>query len=405
MIMRECIIVRYGEISLKGGNRSAFERRLVHNIRDHLWEFPALKVVRQSGRIVIEVDDANADDVLSRVANVFGVYSVSRAVIVQQNLDDMTQAAIALLRTRRESLLQEVAQVGGLTFKIAAKRADKMFELSTPQLNEELGARILEQYEGTKVDVHEPLAIVYVEVREDGAYIYLDKQSAVGGMPVGSAGRVGLLLSGGIDSPVAGWLSLKRGVELEAIHFHSYPFTSERALQKVETLAGILANWGGSVRLHTVGFTEVQSEIRKHCPDSLSVTVMRRMMLRIAEGIALSREWQALVTGESLGQVASQTLESIRTINDVTRMPILRPLISEDKVDIIRRARQIGTYETSILPYEDCCTVFLPKRPRTRPTIAEAEQAEETLDVDELVNKAVLNTEMKTFLANRGLNS
>lgn len=402
---KECIIVRYGEISLKGGNRSDFERRLVTNIRQQLSSFPNLKVVRQSGRILIDAPETSADVVASLVANVFGVYSVSRAVIVPQNLDEITEVAVALLNQRQVEIRDEMSEADGFTFKVETKRPDKMFPLTTPQLNEELGGRILAACQGTTVDVHKPMVVVYVEVREDGAYVYLDKQPAVGGMPVGSAGRVGLLLSGGIDSPVAGWLSLKRGVELEAIHFHSYPFTSERALQKVETLAGILADWGGTVRLHTVHFTEIQSEIRKNCPESLSVTVMRRMMLRIAEGIAKTREWQALVTGESLGQVASQTLESIRAINDVTRMPILRPLISEDKVDIIRKARQIGTYETSILPYEDCCTVFLPKRPRTRPTVAEADKAEEALDVNNLVEQAVLKTEMKTFLASRGLNS
>lgn len=396
----ECVVVRYGEISLKGKNRSEFEQVLVHNVKAAVAQWPEVTVHRLGGRLQLDLNNAPSAPICAAVKRVFGVFSVSHAVLLPADLDVITEAALRLLRTwpNADGSVGQPA-----TFKVESRRADKRFALTSPQLSEELGARLLAGLPGLHVDVHHPVATVFVDIREEGAYVYGQKEAAVGGMPVRSAGRVGLLLSGGIDSPVAGWLSLKRGVDLEAIHFHSYPFTSERALQKVQTLTQLLANWGGRVTLHTVGFTEVQSAIRKHCPESLSITVMRRMMLRIATAIAEQRRWLALVTGESLGQVASQTLESIQVINDVTRLPILRPLISEDKVDIIQLARKIGTYETSILPYEDCCTIFVPKHPRTRPTLVEAEAAERALDVPALVEQAVAQTTRQTFHAIDGL--
>ena len=389
--MIEQMIIRYGEISLKGKNRSEFEQRLLNNLRRAVADMPSVRLHKAGGRILADVGGADLEVVERRLASVFGVVSLSPVEVCPLTLEDMALAAVSILNSEHEGRKA--------TFKIEVKRTNKRFPLNSLEVAAEVGGRVLDALDNLTVDVHHPDSTIFVEVRDDGGYVYGTKLPAVGGLPVGSAGRVGLLLSGGIDSPVAGWLSLKRGVELEAIHFHSFPFTSQRALDKVETLAQILANWAGRVRLHTVYFTDVQTEIRKHCPESLGITIMRRMMVRIAEQIARERKLLSLVTGESLGQVASQTLESIRTINAVTNLPILRPLITEDKVDIMKRARQIGTYETSILPYEDCCTIFVPKSPRTRPRVEEAEEAEANLDVPTLVKEAVRRTTQKTFVA------
>lgn len=248
-----------------------------------------------------------------------------------------------------------------------------------------------------RVDLNQPTVEVQIEIRQEGAFLFADAIPGAGGLPVGSSGKAVLLLSGGIDSPVAGWLTMKRGVRLEAVHFHSYPFTSEQSRKKVEDLVQILTAYGGKIRLHVVPFTEIQTEIHKSCPESLGITIMRRMMLRIAERLAYRFKALAIATGESIGQVASQTLESMLTINQVTRLPVLRPLVAYDKQEIIALAKRIGTYETSILPYEDCCTIFTPKAPKTRPRPEMAEQAEKHLAVDELVQRAVENTESVWF--------
>jgi thiamine biosynthesis protein ThiI len=277
---------------------------------------------------------------------------------------------------------------------VNSKRANKKFPIRSQEMNHRLGGFILGNVPGLKVDVHNPDLTLHVEVRSKYSYIYGNDIPGPGGLPVGASGRVLLLLSGGIDSPVAGYLALKRGVELHAIHFHSYPFTSERAKQKVIDLAQILTRYGGNIRLHIVPFTEIQTEINKHCYDSYSITIMRRIMLRISEAVAKKHRALALVTGESLGQVASQTLESMNTINEVTNMPILRPVIGMDKQEIMTIAKRIGTYETSILPYEDCCTVFLPKAPKTRPDKKVAAREEAKLDLERLVNEAVEGTEV-----------
>ncbi|CAM3828476.1 tRNA uracil 4-sulfurtransferase ThiI [Alicyclobacillus pomorum] len=393
--MTQHIIVRYGEISLKGKNRAEFERILVRNMKQKLAGCKGVRIHHTGGRMMVESDETQVSNVLSRLQNVFGIVSLSPAKVTGLDVDQMSTAVV-------DTLSDAVKVDHARTFKIEVRRANKRFPMQSLELARVLGGRALQAVSDITVDVHHPDITVFVEVRDQEAMVYGTKVPAVGGMPVGSAGRVGLLLSGGIDSPVAGWLAMKRGAEVEAIHFHSYPFTSERALQKVEDLAQILADWGGRVHMHTVHFTDVQTEIRKHCPDSLGITIMRRMMLRIAEEIGRRRKLLALVTGESLGQVASQTLESMHVINAVTRWPVLRPLVAEDKVDIMRRARQIGTYETSILPYEDCCTLFVPKNPATRPKLAEVEEAERALAVERLVAEAVERTEMKTFTARNG---
>ncbi|RIV28199.1 tRNA 4-thiouridine(8) synthase ThiI [Alicyclobacillaceae bacterium I2511] len=399
--MIEHVLARYGEISLKGKNRSEFERILLHNMRAVLGSWPQVKLERSGGRVMVTLHGAPWRAVAERLARVFGVVSLSPIEVAPLSLQGITAAAAeVLLREQGKSLTTEGLQtLPLLSFKIEVRRPNKNFPMTSPEIAATIGGSLLESVPGLQVNVHTPQVIVYVEVRHREAFVYGEKVRAVGGLPVGSAGTVGLLLSGGIDSPVAGWMSLKRGVTLECIHFQSYPFTSERALQKVESLSQLLANWGGRVRLHTVYFTEVQIDIHKYCPDALEITVMRRMMLRIAQEIARRSNWLALVTGDSLGQVASQTLESLYAINAVTSLPVLRPLIAEDKVDIMAKARMIGSYETSILPYEDCCTVFTPKNPRTRPTLAETERAESELDISRLVAEAVERTTVKTFLA------
>ena len=385
------LIARYGEISLKGKNRSQFERALERNMHRVLQGIDAT-LVHSGGRLVVSVADGKVEEAVERLKNVFGVVSLSPVRLAELTVESIEDAVVDLLG-------QEFVRLPNATFKIEVRRANKRFPLQSPELAKVLGGSALLRIPALKVDVHTPDITVYVEVRDREALVFGSKVPAVGGMPVGTAGRIGLLLSGGIDSPVAGWLSLKRGVELEAIYFHSPPYTSDRALQKVEDLARVLARWGGRVRLHVVHFTDVQVAIRKDCPDALGITIMRRMMLRIAEAVAHKRNWLALATGESLGQVASQTLESMRVINAVTNMPVLRPLIAEDKVDIIRRARQIGTYDISILPYEDCCTLFVSSRPRTRPRFEETEFAESKLDVPTLVAEAVARTTMNTYEA------
>lgn len=392
------IIARYGEISLKGQNRSEFEKVLVQNMRRAVSPWPGVHVARGQGRIVIETGDHPVDPVLTALSRVFGIVSLSPVRSAGLSEEAIGAEAVALVQEALAS-----GEMPRRTFKVEVRRANKRFPIPSPELARRLGGVILKSVPGLHVDVHHPDLTVNVEVRDVEAFVYGRTVPGLGGLPVGVSGKVGLLLSGGIDSPVAGWLAMKRGAQVEAIHFHSYPFTSERALQKVESLAQVLADWGGRVVLHVVHFTEVQTEIRKHCPEPLTITIMRRMMMRIATDIARQRGLLAIVTGESLGQVASQTLESMYTIGSVTRLPILRPLVAEDKVDIIRRARQIGTYDISILPYEDCCTVFVPKNPRTRPKPDEAEAAETHLDVEALTASAVKRTEMKVFHARRGV--
>lgn len=386
--MYSMLIARYGEISIKGKNRSDFEKKLVENMQRAVKGLGDIKIVRSGGRVVVRLNGADYRPVLDKLRWVPGIVSLSPVITTPQDLEQIKDAAVRLLR-------QVVRKP--VTFKVEARRADKTFPLTSPELTHALGRHILRNIPLLKVDVHHPELTFTCEIRPEETYLYVESVPGPGGLPVGSSGRALLLLSGGIDSPVAGWMAMKRGVEIEAVHFHSFPFTSDRARKKVEDLAGILAGYGGRVRLHVVHFTEIQKAIRQHCPEELSITVMRRFMLRIADRLAHRRKIPALVTGESLGQVASQTLESMYAINHVTRIPILRPLIATDKVEIIRIAKELGTYETSILPYEDCCTIFMPKSPRTRPRLEEAERAERNLDIEGLVAEALEKTETVTF--------
>ncbi|MCS1350538.1 tRNA uracil 4-sulfurtransferase ThiI [Mechercharimyces sp. CAU 1602] len=380
----DCILVRYGELALKGNNRREFENRLLRNIRQKLKAFYKVKVTKTQGRIFVELGGEEAEPVMEGLQDVFGIVGFSPAMRVPLEYDDICRAAVQIV---------ENSTPRARTFKVIAKRGNKQFPIRSQELNRQVGGHLLQELNDLEVDVHQPELKVHVEVREEAAYVYGNDRPGLGGLPVGSSGRVMLLLSGGIDSPVAGYLALKRGAELHAVHFHSYPFTSERARKKVEDLAELLTRFGGKIHLHVVPFTEAQTAINQNCLEAYSITVMRRIMFRISERLAEKHGALALVTGESLGQVASQTLESMRTIGHVVQLPVLRPLIGMDKQEIMQLSKRMGTYETSILPYEDCCTVFLPKAPKTRPSLKDTERTESRLDVEALVTAAVEGTE------------
>ncbi len=380
--MEQLLLVRYGEIGLKGRNRHVFEERLADNMRAALGDVVGAKVSREYGRVFVRLpDEAALEEATARLQRVFGIVAVNPALRVPLELEAIQQAAAALVRADGDPRR---------TFRVSARRAYKQFPHTSQELNQLVGAYVLRSVPNLSARMTEPDVTVTVEVREHAAYVYVDQVDGPGGLPVGASSRALLLLSGGIDSPVAGWMAMKRGIDLHAIHFHSPPFTSERSKQKVIDLCETLSRWNpGPVPLHVVHFTEVQKEIHRHVPQELGMTVMRRFMFRIAERLAARVEAVALVTGESVGQVASQTLESMAAINAVTTMPVLRPLVGFDKHEIIERAQRIETYDISILPYEDCCTIFVPERPATRPSIAAAEAAERTLDVDGLVARAL----------------
>ncbi|NLZ39630.1 MAG: tRNA 4-thiouridine(8) synthase ThiI [Firmicutes bacterium] len=382
--MKALYLVRYGEIGLKGKNRKQFENQLTANIRRALQDVAECQVEQRHARNFVTVLDGDPAAVEARLQQVFGIVSISPAAVAELDLEKIKEVAAAEF--------SKVARAG-LRFKVETKRANKQFPLPSPEVSAKVGAYLLRNFPGIIVDVHEPDAVLDVEIREEQAYIYTRRIPGPGGLPVGVAGKGVLLLSGGIDSPVAGWLSMKRGVTVEALHFHSFPFTSERAKEKVIDLCRQLAAFGGSIRLHIAHFTEIQKELRQKTPERLSITLMRRMMFRIAEQLADRRKALALITGESLGQVASQTMESINVIERVTSIPVLRPLIGMDKEEIMILSRRIGTYSISIRPYEDCCTIFLPEFPATRPRLKDVEAAEAALDIDTLIADCLAKTE------------
>ncbi|HHX50194.1 MAG TPA: tRNA 4-thiouridine(8) synthase ThiI [Clostridia bacterium] len=381
--MENVLVVRYGEISLKGKNRYFFENLLLRKMKEALEGLAPRRIWKTYGRIYVEVfDDDSA--VMERLSRVFGIFSFSPARVVSLNLDSIKEAA----------LLELVSCGEGGTFKVETKRPNKTFPLKSPEISREVGHHLLENSENWTVDVHQPQVRVRLEIRREGAFIYSQDVKGLGGLPVGSTGRALLLISGGIDSPVAGWLAMKRGIQPVGLHFYSFPFTSERSKEKVMDLCRILASYGGPFRLYVNYFTEIQKAIRKNCPEEFYVTVMRRMMFRLAETIARKEKALALITGENLGQVASQTLESMAVINEVVRLPVLRPLVTMDKIEIIEYARKIGTYDTSILPYEDCCTLFVPKHPATRPNLTRVKEAEEKLDIPSLLAESLEKTQV-----------
>ncbi|MDQ0339775.1 thiamine biosynthesis protein ThiI [Caldalkalibacillus uzonensis] len=377
------VLIRYGELALKGKNRKLFENQLQENIVNQLKDLN-VKLKKTHGRLYLYLHDESFETVHARLKHIFGISSYSPAIKTSLELKDIQETALKAIRAHSPF---------PKTFKVSVKRANKRFPYTSQEMNHKLGAHILIHTDNLKVDVHKPEVELLVEIREDAAYIMSQKFRGAGGLPVGTSGKVMLMMSGGIDSPVAGYLCLKRGLRFEGVHFHSFPFTSERAKQKVVDLAMQLSQYAGPVKLHIVPFTEIQTEIKKHIPDEYSITIMRRLMMRITEALAKKHKALGIATGESVGQVASQTLESMHTINEVTNYPVLRPLVTMDKVEIIDIAQTIGTYDISILPYEDCCTVFQPKNPKTKPDRLTAGQLEERLNVEPLIERAVENTE------------
>lgn len=405
--MKKVILVRYGEIILKGLNRPVFEDKLMGNIRKSLLGMGKVEVKRSQARIYIEplVDEFDFDLAISRLVKVFGIVSVSIVLKITTDFEEIKKHSLELARDHVNELLKkgdfkskqtntitENETTGAIGFKVEAKRGDKRFPMGSPEICMELGGYLLENIPALKVDVHHPDFVFYVEVREN-TYIYCNIIPSNGGLPIGTNGKAILLLSGGIDSPVAGWMMAKRGMEIEAVHFYSYPYTSERAKYKVITLAKILSRYCYRVKLHIVPFTELQLEINEKCPEDHLTIIMRRVMMKISEQIAVKNNALALITGESLGQVASQTLHSLAVTNAVVKMPVFRPLIGMDKNEVIDIARKIDTFETSILPYEDCCTVFVAKHPKTRPRPEEVEKYEEALHIEEMIEKAINDTE------------
>ena len=378
--MKQLLLVRYGEIFLKGLNRPYFIRALIRKIRYAL-RGTGSNVWIHDGRIFVD-GFQDIEMVTERVTRVFGVHSVCPAVeMPKEDFDALCEQGIRMM-----------AGMKG-TFKVSARRSDKRYPMNSPAINMEMGGRILESNPDLKVDVHNPEHILNVEIR-DQAYLYVKVIPAVGGMPVGTNGNATLLLSGGIDSPVAGWMIAKRGVQINAVHFHSYPYTSELAREKVLDLARKLSYSCCGIKVHVVPFTEIQLQIRDRCPEEYSTLIMRRFMMRIAEKIALKTGSGGLITGESIGQVASQTMEALGATDSVVGMPVFRPLIGFDKSEIIEVAKRIDTYELSSLPYEDCCTVFTPKHPATRPRKEKVEEAERVLDAETLIEQALNGTEV-----------
>jgi thiamine biosynthesis protein ThiI len=386
--MKKIILVRYGEIILKGLNRPIFEEKLMSNIKRNLYGLGKIDVIRSQGRIYIEPQEEGYefDSAMERVRNVFGVVSVSPVWKIRTDFEEIKENSLIFVNELLERKQHS-------TFKVETKRGNKKFPMESPEICRELGAHILENIPSLKVDVNNPSFILFVEVREY-TYIYSEIINAHGGLPLGTNGKAALLLSGGIDSPVAGWMMAKRGVEIEAVHFYSYPYTSERAKEKVIELSRILAGYCFQINLHIVPFTEIQLEINEKCPHDQNTIIMRRVMMMISERIAQSTGALSLITGESMGQVASQTMQSLAVTNAVVSMPVFRPLIGMDKNEVIEIARKIGTFETSILPYEDCCTVFVAKHPKTRPQLDKIIQSESVLDLEELINRAVNGTEV-----------
>ncbi|MDL2237056.1 tRNA 4-thiouridine(8) synthase ThiI [Christensenellaceae bacterium OttesenSCG-928-K19] len=382
------LLIRYGEIHLKGLNRPYFEKLQRQAIKRALRSFEHAQVEKGQGRFyVLGLADEEIPRAMDAVAKVFGLHSVSPAVEIEKDMDAIRQGLCKLAEEyMRRKGLEEA------TFKVEATRSDKRFPLKSMQIAADTGGYLLQNIPGLTVDVHNPDFRVYIEVREQ-CYGYVDIIPCAGGMPQKSNGRAMLLLSGGIDSPVAGFSIAKRGVELNAVHYHSFPYTSEAAKQKVIDLAELVSAYAGRIHLHVVSFTDIQMQIYEKCPHEMLVLIMRRFMMRIAERLAQENGCKAVVTGESIGQVASQTLDSLVVTDDAVSMPVFRPLIGMDKLEIIEIAKKIGTYETSILPHEDCCTVFVPKHPQTHPVLDKIKEAERVLEIDRLVEEAVQSVE------------
>ncbi len=391
---RQLFLIRYGELGLKGKNRHLFVGRLARNMRTALKGLSDWQVKVTWGRLWLEIEQEQQAAAVLCLQMVFGIYSLSPVIEADKDINDFASKAY--------QILLRVLPRGG-SFKIETRRADKTFPLTSPEVSRATANLVFDQLaeEGQTdytAEMHHPDAMINIEIRAEGAFVYGETIACAGGLPVGCSGKALVMLSGGIDSPVAAWLAMKRGVAIEAIHFHSFPFTGEKAKEKVYELAKILAKWNGApIKLHMVHFTEIQKAIYANCDETYGITLLRRFMYRIAERIASERRCLALYTGESVGQVASQTLQSLMTINAVVDIPVLRPLVAMDKEEIMAKAQQLGTFQTSILPYEDCCTVFLPDYPKIRPLIKEAEQEEAKLDIEALIEEALDKTERLTI--------
>ena len=382
MQTNEMLLLKLGEVVLKGLNRRSFEDKLVSNVRRRLKGCGSFQVYVRQSTIYVEPqsDTCDMEAAYAAARQIFGVAAVARAVPCGKTVE-------AIVDTAQTYLADAFAR--SRSFKVESKRADKSFPMSSIQLSQWVGGHLHEAFPHLAVDVHHPELTVYVEVREEAAYVHAPAEPAAGGLPIGMGGRAVSLLSGGIDSPVASYMIAKRGVELEMIHFASPPYTSEQAREKVLQLARELVPWCGRLNVTIVPFAGIQEEIRRNCPEDHFTLIMRRFMMRLADALAKDLNCRALVTGESLGQVASQTMDALAVSGDVTDLPILRPVIGMDKEEIVRIARHIGTFETSILPYEDCCTVFTPRHPKTRPHVEEVREMEQALDVEGLVRRAM----------------
>jgi len=383
--MKEIVLLKYGELALKGTNRSTFESILIKNIRRRLRDLGEFSIVKAQSTITVspKADDVDMDEVFDRLSRVFGIVALSRSAVIEKDFNSILNSV--------EYLDDALSQVS--TFKVNAKRSDKKFPMGSPEICAELGGCLLERHPHLSVDVHNPDLVVWCEIRDHHAFLHAGQQSGAGGIPVGSGGRAALLLSGGIDSPVAGYMMAKRGLEMMAIHFASPPYTSDRALLKVKELCRKMSAYTGRIKLCVVPFTEIQQLIGENCPEEYFTIIMRRFMMEIASKIAEKHDCGALVTGESLGQVASQTMQAIACTDASATLPVLRPAIGMDKEEIVTIARKIDTFETSILPYEDCCTVFTPRHPRTRPQLPLVIEAEKPLDRERLMETAIANTE------------
>lgn len=385
------VMVRYGELSTKGKNRKDFIGRLAGNITRLLNDFPEIEIHPKHDRLHIVLNGASFEEIDGRLKRVFGIQTYSPTIKVEKNIEAVKKTALELMQATFED---------GMTFKVNTRRSDHDFEYDTNQMNEMIGDYLFDNMDNLKVKMKKPDLVLRIEVRKDAIYISNQLIKGAGGMPVGTAGKAVMMLSGGIDSPVASYLALKRGVEIEMVHFFSPPYTSDKALAKAKELTGILANYSGKINFIAVPFAEIQEQIKEKLPEGYLMTIQRRFMLRLADMIRAKRGGLAIFNGESVGQVASQTLESMVAINDVTSTPVLRPVATMDKTEIIRLAEDIGTFDLSIKPFEDCCTIFAPPRPKTKPKLKEARKLESRLDVEGLLQRAMDGIEITPIYPN-----
>ena len=389
--MKTRILIRYGELSTKGRNKKMFTQKLASNIKKALVDFPQVKVIPDYDFMYLDLHEAPEEAVIEKVKPIFGIQSISPVYIVEKDMEVAKKVVLDLLS-------QE--DLEGKTFKIMTRRSDHSFEMDTNQINLFLGDAVLEAFPDIKVQLKQPDITVRIDVRREHLMVSLKTIQGAGGLPVGTSGRAMLMLSGGIDSPVAGYLAMKRGMEIQCVHFASPPYTSPQALEKTKLLAAKIARFGGSIQFLTVPFSRIQEEIKKSIPEAYLMTIMRRFMLRITDQLRENARALAIANGESVGQVASQTLDSMVAINDVTNTPIIRPVATMDKLDIIKVAEEIDTFELSIQPFEDCCTVFAPPSPKTKPKLEKARQYEARLDVEGLIKEAVEGTVIEEITAN-----